>query len=206
MRCVQALCSWKGIRDRKASQSAILSKVTSICGQKHKQHVGAATQAGAQCQRHSNEQPPGIQAPTTTRCSLTAAQTAVSCAHWHLGHLSCGLSLSLTSILDSGTPSEPLLSRVLLAVRPALQPTVCTHSCRSAVASCLRPYLHACMHADSQPLFQHTAAVECWLVLYAAATLHQSTIAPVSMQSTAGVAYAADWRLSRSERSGGSKA
>lgn len=36
MRCVQALCSWKGIRDRNASQSAILSKVTSICGQGHK--------------------------------------------------------------------------------------------------------------------------------------------------------------------------
>jgi len=86
------------------------------------------------------------------RC-LTAAQTAASSAHWDVHHLSCGLSLSLTSILDSGTPSEPLLSRVLLAVSPALRPTVCTHSCISAVASCLRPYLHAC--GQSAPVPTH---------------------------------------------------
>lgn len=46
-----------------------------------------------------------------------------------------------TSSLDSGTPKEPLLSRVFCAVSPADRPTLCTHSCSSSVASCLHPYL-----------------------------------------------------------------
>ncbi len=37
---------------------------------------------------------------------------------------------------------DPLESRVLLALKPAFEPTSLTHSCSSAVASCLHPYLH----------------------------------------------------------------
>jgi hypothetical protein len=49
--------------------------------------------------------------------------------------------VALTSSRDSGTPKQPLDRRVFAAVRPAWVPTVATHSCRSAVASALQPYL-----------------------------------------------------------------
>jgi hypothetical protein len=53
MRCVQALCSWKGILDRNASKSVILSKVTSIYGHTSTQ---AGRQAGIQVRRQAGRQ------------------------------------------------------------------------------------------------------------------------------------------------------